>query len=1045
MKRVIKYLFLLIVGIIIALALVPFLFKDQIIEEIEKYANESLNATLEFEDVSLSLLKSFPNASISIHDVSITGQDDFKDVILFSADELQLETNIKDAISSTGGFTIKEFHLDNGVINIINSKKGIANYDIVKNSEETSTTETTSDFQLGVQSYSIISTDISYRDYQSDMDFKAIDFNQSGKGDFTLDEFVLDTKNDIGKTSLSMGGVSYLKNTPISGPLDVGVNLTESKYTLKDNNIKIHDLLLKMIGVIDINDNDMDIDLALDSSEGDIRNFLSLIPNAYYAELPALQTKGEATISAKIKGRYSDNSFPALDLKILTKDGYINSSDLPEPIKDLNLNFTAKASEGSWNDLMIDIPSFSLTTLGNPLSGKLNLKNVMSDPVIDMVMKGDLNMMPIGKLMGGDDINFDSGTLSTDFFIKGKQSDFEAERYSEIQFDGVASLENFKADYYEYKDIVIDNINAEFQPSILSLKQLSGKLGNSDFQGDIEIKNPLAYVMTDKSMQGEINLRSDLLDLSPYITETAEETETVVVSDTGETFDESLIRESSLKYNVDIKELRYPDYKIENVKSSGTLNADQINLQRSSIVLNDQAITFDGNLDNAWDYMMYDEVLSGRINFVGGKLDLDAFMTGEESSSSTTTSTTDEAFRLPTNINTTLTGKFDQVKYGEYEFENLKGMLEVKNGMAVFDGIAGNVLDGKIKLDGLYDSSDARSNPKFNMKYDLSQFKWSKTFAAVETFRKLAPVGKFIDGLFNSTLTFAGELGKDMYPSWNNLSASGFIHTLDGSVSGMAPIEKVGDALGISALKNFKIEDTKNWFEVKDGFVEIKPFDFDIEDMKFKAGGKHSLDQDLNYVIEAVIPRERLKSGQAGKVASQGLDFIIKEAGKKGVNVDLGDFVYLDIYLTGKLTNPKVKIVPKGSGGRTAKDMVTDKVIDVKKTVEDTIRKEVNKKVESAKDSIIAEAKKRSDMAKAKLEEEKDKAIDKGKEVVKEKINDVLDSESGGIIADTLASKVNEKLGDILENEKAKEEIDKVKDKLKKWDPFKKKGGGGGN
>ena len=1042
MKRIIKYLFLLLLGIIIALVLIPFLFKDQIIEEIEKYANENINAELKFEDVSLSLIKSFPNATIGISGISITGQDEFKDVVLFSADELQVETNIKEAIASTGGFTIKEFALDNGVINIINTKSGKANYDITKDTGETSS-DASSDIKLALQSYSITSTDISYRDYQSDLSFEALDFNQEGSGDFTLDEFVLDTKNDIGKVSMNSGGINYLKNTPISGPLDVAVNLTESTYTLKDNNIKIHDLLLKLIGMIDINDNDMNIDLAIDSNEGDIRNFLSLIPNAYYDKLPALETKGDASISAKIKGKYSDNSFPALDLSINTKDGYIASSDLPSPIKNLNMNFSAKATEGSWNDLMVDIPQFSLTTLDKPFSGKINLKNVMADPIIDMMMKGELDMTTIGKLIGGDDINFQSGTLATDFILNGKQSDFENEKYGDIQFDGDASLKNFKADYYEYKDIVIDDVDANFKPSVLSLQGLSGKLGYSDFEGNFTLQNPMAYFMTDKSMKGNIDIRSNLLDLTPYMTEESSPSPETVSTTSEETFDESLVKESSINYNVDIKELRYPDYKIENIKSNGTLSADHINLNRSSIELNDQAITFDGSLDNAWDYMMHEEVLSGTLNFSGGKLDLDAFMSGEETPSTSSNDASEEAFILPGNIKTLLTGKFDQVKYGDYVFDNLKGSLDVKNGMAVFDGIAGNVLDGKIKMDGLYDTSDDSINPKFNMKYDLSQFKWSKTYEAVATFKKLAPIGKFIDGIFNSTLTFAGELGKDMYPSWNNLSASGFIHTLDGNVNGMVPIEKVGNALGIKELSNFKIVDTKNWFEVKDGFVEIKPFDFDIDDMKFKAGGKHSLDQELNYVIEAVIPRDKLKSGQIGQVASQGLDFILNEASKKGVDVNLGDFVYLDIYLTGKLTNPKVRVVPKGSGGKTAKDIVNDKVVDIKKTVEDTIRKEVDKHVQTAKDSMIAAATKQTDKVKEKIEEEKDKAIEKGKEVVKDKISTVLDSETGGAITDTIASKVNDKLGDILENEKAKEEIDKVKDKIKNWDPFKKKNGGG--
>ena len=44
--------------------------------------------------------------------------------------------------------------------------------------------------------------------------------------------------------------------------------------------------------------------------------------------------------------------------------------------------------------------------------------------------------------------------------LSNKESDFENERYANIQFDGDASLRDFKADLYEYKDIVINDVQA---------------------------------------------------------------------------------------------------------------------------------------------------------------------------------------------------------------------------------------------------------------------------------------------------------------------------------------------------------------------------------------------------------------------------------------------------------------------------------------------------------------------------------------------------------------------------------------------------------
>ncbi len=53
--------------IIIALAAVPFLFKDKIKELVAKTINENVDAKVSFEDVRISAcFKNFPNASVTI-------------------------------------------------------------------------------------------------------------------------------------------------------------------------------------------------------------------------------------------------------------------------------------------------------------------------------------------------------------------------------------------------------------------------------------------------------------------------------------------------------------------------------------------------------------------------------------------------------------------------------------------------------------------------------------------------------------------------------------------------------------------------------------------------------------------------------------------------------------------------------------------------------------------------------------------------------------------------------------------------------------------
>ncbi len=1033
MKQILKYLMLLILGIIIAMALIPFLFKGQIIEQIEKYTNQNLNAELSFEDVSLSFFRSFPHASVRIEDIHIKGKDQFEDITLFKANSVDLATNIKSVIADQSNLELLEFHLNKPIINIIVEADGKANYDITKPTEENNES---SDMKLSLREYSINDAKISYVDKSSQLIFKTENFNQSGRGNFTADIINLVSKNDISKTNLTMEGIPYLTNASISGPLTLEMNIPEEKYTLKDNDIALNNIKLSAEGFIDLNGDDMMMDMDIESKDGKFIDFLSLVPNVYFEGLPKFDTKGNASIKAKAKGIFNSTipKYPAIDVAITAQDGYLNSPDLPEPIKDFNFELFAKAQRSDWSDLEINIPGFRLITLDQPFSGKLNLANAMTNAHAIGECKGSLDLKSLSKIFNLEDYDVKSGSLDMDLSFDAKQRDLENERYENVRFDGTSSLTNFNAYHEDYKEIKISNVNTNFNPQRIEMNSLSGNVGKSDFSGDVSIDNPMAYFLTDKKMKGNINLRSKTLDLTPFVSDESNDAEEIGIQASA---DDEIIRQSELAYNVQIDEIIYPDYKIENVRSSGNINADLINLNKTTLKVNDQGLSMDGNIKNAYDYIVNDEKVEANVNISGRSIDLNSFMSEGTSSSSES-----GPIYIPKNVNSNINANFKQVIYDTYTFNDLKGSVNVDDGKALLKGIAGNVMEGYIKMDGLYDTSDEKVAPAFDMKYDLSQWKWSETFASVTTFQKLAPIGEFIDGLFNSTLTFSGKLDDSMFPDLSTISAQGFIHTLDGAVKGMVPLQKIGDKLGIAKLSNFKIEDTKNWFTVENGFVEVQPFDFDIDEMKFKAGGKHGIDQSIDYVINATIPRELMRGNKIGNVADKGIDFIVNEANKKGVNIDAGDFIYMDIILTGSIKNPKIKIIPKGSGGQTAKDIVRNEIDNVKQTVEDTIRKTVDKKVKVAKEEVMKKTDVVVDKAKEKANQEKDKAVEKGKEVVKEKVGTVIDSAIGSAVSDTLAKKVESKIDDVL-GDKADKEIDKIKDKLGKWDPFKKKKGGG--
>ena len=82
MKKFFKILGITLGLFLVILIVAPMLFKGQIKDIVKRFINENVNAKVEFSDVSLSLLSSFPQAKVSVDDLVITNLEPFKDETL---------------------------------------------------------------------------------------------------------------------------------------------------------------------------------------------------------------------------------------------------------------------------------------------------------------------------------------------------------------------------------------------------------------------------------------------------------------------------------------------------------------------------------------------------------------------------------------------------------------------------------------------------------------------------------------------------------------------------------------------------------------------------------------------------------------------------------------------------------------------------------------------------------------------------------------------------------------------------------------------------
>src|SRR5690606_30692542 len=101
MKKALKITGITLLAIIILLIAAPFVFQSQIQKMVKNFINQNLNAHVEFSDVDLSFIKSFPKAHVSVSDLVITNFEPFKDETFITSKTISFSMSVKELFKSS--------------------------------------------------------------------------------------------------------------------------------------------------------------------------------------------------------------------------------------------------------------------------------------------------------------------------------------------------------------------------------------------------------------------------------------------------------------------------------------------------------------------------------------------------------------------------------------------------------------------------------------------------------------------------------------------------------------------------------------------------------------------------------------------------------------------------------------------------------------------------------------------------------------------------------------------------------------------------------
>ncbi len=600
MKKALKISLIVLVLLLITAVALPFVFKSKIVGLVTEEANKNINAKVKFsDDIGFSILKSFPDFTLTMKNIEVVGIEEFEFDTLLAINKLEVSLDLMSVING-GQIKIRNVYLNQPRIHAIVLSNGKANWDIAKPSADTTKTETTSEpakFDVLLKKLEIENAYISYNDKVGNMSSEIDGMNYTLNGDFNQDIFSMKHDLDIAKLTYAMANVSYLSKVHTTFKAEIEANQKESKYTFKDNEFGLNELIFKMDGFVQMAGNDINMDLKYAAKKNDFKDFLSLIPAIYSSSFKDIQSKGKLAFDGFAKGTFNDKQLPAFAFNLMVEQGWFKYPALPAPVENVGIDFHVTNSDGNLDHTIINLAKMHFELQGDPFDAKLLAENPMKDPFIDAHLKGKLNLDNVVKIVPMPAGTTLSGLLTSDFAAKGKISDIENKNYENFNASGTIAVNGIKYKSAELpQGMNLSTATLAFNPKTVTLSNFDAKIGNSDMQMNGDLSNFFPYFFGKGTLVGNLNFKSNMMDANQFLSNSTD-TSTAAASAGADTSGMAVVE---IPGNIDftltssIAKLLYTNYNITNFNGMVKVANQKLTFSKVALNMLGSSMTMDG-------------------------------------------------------------------------------------------------------------------------------------------------------------------------------------------------------------------------------------------------------------------------------------------------------------------------------------------------------------------------------------------------------------------------------------------------------------------
>ena len=432
-----------------------------------------------------------------------------------------------------------------------------------------------------------------------------------------------------------------------------------------------------------------------------------------------------------------------------------------------------------------------------------------------------------------------------------------------------------------------------------------------------------------------------------------------------------------------------------------------------------------GKVEDYLPYALADGTLKGNFLFTSQKLNLNSLLQTQDEPAESSDSVGLTVYEIPANIHFIMNADIQEMQYTDIVMQDVTGTMEVVDRKLLIKDLRSSVLDGRMVLNGKYDTWDPGS-PLVDFELQLNSMSISRVARTFFLFDQYAPFAKSVEGGMTANLNFRSLLNNNMLPVLTTITGRGNIQTTRLDVRGVNTMAMLGEKLGISELSGFKTGPVNLSFQVNDGILNLKPFSFNALGIDTELSGWTSFDREIGYDMTLEIPRSVL----GGQINDQ-ISALISKAGPIAEDLAAAETIPVTALIGGSLDSPEISLSIADAADDMIKNLKDKAMEELEKKKEEVIGqvKEEAAKVlaegERRANEVIAEAQKRSDQIMASAQ---DLAEQTRKEADKQAARIEEEGSAKGVIAAAASKTAAAKVRDEGERQ-AQNILDEARDK----------------